>query len=112
MYGATEGEAFFNGVGGERFCVRNSGGTAVVEGVGDHGCEYMTGGTVVVLGQTVITSYSIHYTKLYETGETDQLGRLGKGQVIGVPDPDLLRFGHAQGAGHPQLLRVQSYNFV
>jgi glutamate synthase (NADPH) large chain len=52
MYGATEGEAFFAGVGGERFCVRNSGGTAVIEGVGDHGCEYMTGGTVVVLGMT------------------------------------------------------------
>jgi glutamate synthase (NADPH/NADH) large chain len=52
MYGATEGESFFAGVGGERFCVRNSGGTAVVEGVGDHGCEYMTGGTVVVLGMT------------------------------------------------------------
>jgi len=52
MYGATEGEAFLAGVGGERFCVRNSGGTAVVEGTGDHGCEYMTGGTVVVLGMT------------------------------------------------------------
>ncbi|MBL8515344.1 MAG: glutamate synthase subunit alpha [Betaproteobacteria bacterium] len=52
MYGAIAGEAFFRGVGGERFCVRNSGATAVVEGVGDHGCEYMTGGTVVVLGQT------------------------------------------------------------
>jgi glutamate synthase (NADPH/NADH) large chain len=52
LYGATEGEAFFCGVGGERFAVRNSGATAVVEGVGDHGCEYMTGGTVVVLGQT------------------------------------------------------------
>ncbi|MBL8405316.1 MAG: glutamate synthase subunit alpha, partial [Dechloromonas sp.] len=52
MYGATEGDAFFAGVGGERFCVRNSGGTAVVEGVGDHGCEYMTGGTVAVLGMT------------------------------------------------------------
>ena len=51
-YGATEGEAYFNGVAGERFAVRNSGATAVVEGVGDHGCEYMTGGTVVVLGDT------------------------------------------------------------
>jgi len=50
LYGATAGEAFFRGVVGERFCVRNSGATAVVEGVGDHGCEYMTGGTVVVLG--------------------------------------------------------------
>jgi glutamate synthase (NADPH/NADH) large chain len=50
MYGAISGEAYFRGVAGERFCVRNSGATAVVEGVGDHGCEYMTGGTVVVLG--------------------------------------------------------------
>ncbi|WP_082878035.1 glutamate synthase large subunit [Methylobacillus sp. MM3] len=52
MYGATSGESYFNGVAGERFCVRNSGASAVVEGVGNHGCEYMTGGTVVVLGQT------------------------------------------------------------
>ena len=51
MYGATGGSLFAAGRGGERFCVRNSGGTAVVEGVGDHGCEYMTGGTVVVLGE-------------------------------------------------------------
>ncbi len=51
-YGATAGEIFFRGNVGERFCVRNSGATAVVEGVGDHGCEYMTGGRVVVLGQT------------------------------------------------------------
>jgi len=52
LYGATDGEAFFNGVAGERFAVRNSGARAVVEGVGDHGCEYMTGGTVLVLGDT------------------------------------------------------------
>jgi glutamate synthase domain-containing protein 2/glutamate synthase domain-containing protein 3 len=52
LYGAIEGEAFFSGVAGERFAVRNSGATAVVEGTGDHGCEYMTGGTVVVLGAT------------------------------------------------------------
>ena len=52
MYGATSGETYFSGVAGERFCVRNSGASAVVEGVGNHGCEYMTGGTVVVLGQT------------------------------------------------------------
>ncbi len=52
LYGAISGEAFFNGVAGERFAVRNSGATAVVEGCGDHGCEYMTGGTVVVLGAT------------------------------------------------------------
>ncbi len=52
LYGAIAGEAYFRGVAGERFAVRNSGATAVVEGVGDHGCEYMTGGTVAVLGQT------------------------------------------------------------
>jgi glutamate synthase (NADPH/NADH) large chain len=52
FFGATDGKAFIRGVAGERFCVRNSGATAVVEGVGDHGCEYMTGGTAVVLGQT------------------------------------------------------------
>jgi glutamate synthase domain-containing protein 3 len=52
LYGATDGEAYFNGVAGERFAVRNSGATAVVEGVGDHACEYMTNGTVVVLGRT------------------------------------------------------------
>ena len=52
LYGATSGEAFFRGVAGERFAVRNSGAMAVVEGVGDHGCEYMTGGRVVILGRT------------------------------------------------------------
>jgi len=52
LYGATSGEAFVRGVAGERFCVRNSGAHAVVEGVGDHGCEYMTGGRVVVIGRT------------------------------------------------------------
>ncbi len=52
MYGATTGESYLSGVAGERFCVRNSGASAVVEGVGNHGCEYMTGGTVVVLGLT------------------------------------------------------------
>ncbi|NCW09861.1 MAG: glutamate synthase subunit alpha, partial [Gammaproteobacteria bacterium] len=52
MYGATAGKTYFRGVGGERFCVRNSGAHAVIEGVGNHGCEYMTGGTVVVLGST------------------------------------------------------------
>ena len=52
LYGATSGECFFRGIAAERFCVRNSGADAVVEGVGDHGCEYMTGGRVVVLGET------------------------------------------------------------
>jgi glutamate synthase (ferredoxin) len=52
FYGATSGEGYVRGIAGERFCVRNSGATVVVEGVGDHGCEYMTGGRVVVLGKT------------------------------------------------------------
>jgi glutamate synthase (NADPH/NADH) large chain len=52
LYGATGGEAYFRGVAAERFCVRNSGARTVVEGVGDHGCEYMTGGRAVVLGPT------------------------------------------------------------
>ena len=52
LYGATSGEAYVRGIAGERFAVRNSGAYAVVEGVGDHGCEYMTGGRVVVLGRT------------------------------------------------------------
>jgi glutamate synthase (NADPH/NADH) large chain len=52
LYGATAGEAYFNGLAGERFCVRNSGAVAVVEGVGDHACEYMTGGVVLILGPT------------------------------------------------------------
>ena len=52
LYGAVTGEAYINGIAGERFCVRNSGAKAVVEGVGDHGCEYMTGGVAVILGET------------------------------------------------------------
>lgn len=52
LYGATSGKAFINGIAGERFCVRNSGAVAVCEGVGDHGCEYMTGGRAVILGST------------------------------------------------------------
>ena len=56
LYGATGGEAFFNGMAGERFAVRNSGATAVVEGLGDHGCEYMTKGLVIVLGRPGETS--------------------------------------------------------
>ena len=52
LYGATGGEAYFRGIAGERFCVRNSGARTVIEGVGDHGCEYMTGGRVVIIGPT------------------------------------------------------------
>ena len=52
LYGATDGEAYFRGIAAERFCVRNSGAKVVVEGIGDHGCEYMTGGRAVILGPT------------------------------------------------------------
>ena len=52
LYGATQGEAYFRGIAAERFCVRNSGASVVVEGIGDHGCEYMTGGKAVILGPT------------------------------------------------------------
>jgi glutamate synthase (NADPH/NADH) large chain len=52
LYGATSGQAYFRGIAAERFCVRNSGAWAVIEGVGDHGCEYMTGGRAVILGPT------------------------------------------------------------
>jgi glutamate synthase domain-containing protein 3 len=76
LYGATGGEVFIRGAAGERFCVRNSGATVVVEAVGDHGCEYMTGGTVVVLGPTGVNfaagmsggiAYALDETLLFDT---------------------------------------------
>jgi glutamate synthase domain-containing protein 2/glutamate synthase domain-containing protein 3 len=76
LFGATSGEAFINGLAGERFAIRNSGALAVVEGVGDHGCEYMTGGRVVVLGETGINfaagmsggiAYVLDRTQLFDT---------------------------------------------
>ncbi len=73
LYGATSGEAYFNGLAGERFAVRNSGAKAVVEGVGDHACEYMTGGMVVVLGPTgrnFAAGMSGGYAFIYDTEGT------------------------------------------
>ncbi len=76
LFGATGGEAYFNGIVGERFCVRNSGAIAVVEGVGDHGCEYMTGGRVIILGKTGVNfaagmsggiAYILDTTQLFDT---------------------------------------------
>jgi glutamate synthase (ferredoxin) len=89
LYGATSGEAFFRGVAGERFCVRNSGVNTVVEGVGDHGCEYMTGGKVVVLGKTgrnfaAGMSGGVAYV-LDESG--DFATRCNK-QMVGLEKPD------------------------
>src|SRR6202043_3040630 len=74
LYGATSGEAYFRGVAGERFAVRNSGAHAVVEGVGDHGCEYMTGGRVIVLGHT---------------GRNFAAGMSGGGAYVYDPDGEL-----------------------
>jgi glutamate synthase (NADPH/NADH) large chain len=90
LYGATAGECFFRGVAGERFAVRNSGATAVVEGVGDHGCEYMTGGMVVVLGQTgrnfaAGMSGGVAYV-LDEDGTFEQRCNLSMVQLEAVPE--------------------------
>jgi glutamate synthase (NADPH/NADH) large chain len=92
MYGAISGEAYFRGVAGERFCVRNSGATAVVEGVGDHGCEYMTGGTVVVLGTAgrnfaAGMSGGIAYV-LDEEGDFTQRCNLAMVELEPIPEED------------------------
>jgi glutamate synthase (NADPH/NADH) large chain len=98
LYGATGGEAYFRGVAGERFGVRNSGATAVVEGVGDHGCEYMTGGIVVVLGQSgrnfaAGMSGGIAYV-LDEEGDFEQRCNLLMVELEPIPNEDL---HHDQG---------------
>ncbi|MCZ2152609.1 MAG: glutamate synthase large subunit [Bryobacterales bacterium] len=113
MYGATSGEGYFNGVAGERFCVRNSGATAVVEGVGDHGCEYMTNGTVVVIGTTgrnfaAGMSGGIAYV-LDEVGEFARhkcnMGTVDLFAVTGEADRQLLRSllqQHVEYTGSPK----------
>ncbi len=95
LYGATGGKAFFCGVAGERFCVRNSGATAVVEGVGDHGCEYMTGGTVVVLGRTgrnfaAGMSGGFAYV-LDETGDFEKRCNLGMVELEALSTEDVIK---------------------
>ena len=92
LYGATEGEAYFSGVAGERFAVRNSGAVAVTEGVGDHGCEYMTGGTVVVLGATgrnfaAGMSGGVAYV-LDTTGDFKDLCNQASVKLEALPEPD------------------------
>ncbi|HXZ49625.1 MAG TPA: glutamate synthase-related protein, partial [Usitatibacter sp.] len=101
MYGAIAGEAYFRGVAGERFCVRNSGATAVVEGVGDHGCEYMTGGTVVVLGKAgrnfaAGMSGGIAYV-LDEEGDFTQRCNLAMVELEPIPEEETA--AAAEGAG-------------
>jgi glutamate synthase domain-containing protein 2/glutamate synthase domain-containing protein 1/glutamate synthase domain-containing protein 3 len=93
MYGATGGKAFFNGRAGERFCVRNSGAVALVEGVGDHGCEYMTGGRVVVLGTTgrnFAAGMSGGYAYvLDETGDFEKRCNLGMVELEALSSEDI-----------------------
>jgi glutamate synthase (NADPH/NADH) large chain/glutamate synthase (ferredoxin) len=95
LYGATQGEAFFYGMAGERFAVRNSGVHAVIEGTGDHGCEYMTGGIVVVLGQTgrnfaAGMSGGIAFV-LNEEGKFEQRCNMGMVELEPVVDPEDIR---------------------
>lgn len=103
LYGAIQGECYFRGVAGERFAVRNSGAVAVVEGVGDHGCEYMTGGVVVVLGETgrnfaAGMSGGIAYV-LDEAGDFDRRCNLSMVELQPIPyeDQALERRDHQGG---------------
>ena len=103
LYGAIAGECYFNGVAGERFAVRNSGATAVVEGVGDHGCEYMTGGIVVVIGKTgrnfaAGMSGGIAYV-LDEEGDFDRRVNMQMVEIAPIPAEDdmMNRVLHLQG---------------
>jgi glutamate synthase (NADPH/NADH) large chain len=101
LYGATAGRAFIRGLAGERFAVRNSGATAVVEGVGDHGCEYMTGGTVVVLGKAgrnfaAGMSGGIAYV-LDEEGDFTQRCNLAMVDLEPIPEEETA--AAAEGAG-------------
>ena len=103
MYGAIEGECYFSGVAGERFAVRNSGAVTVVEGVGDHGCEYMTGGVVVVLGETgrnfaAGMSGGVAYV-LDESGDFNQRCNLSMVELEPIPSEAnaLERFDHQGG---------------
>ena len=116
MYGATNGRLFANGRAGERFCVRNSGGTAVVEGIGDHGCEYMTGGTVVVLGSTGKnfgagmtggSAFVLDQENKFEGRYNDQL--VGAARIASPEDEALLKelvVQHSEKTGSPLAARI------
>jgi len=109
LYGATSGEAFIRGVAGERFAVRNSGAIAVVEGVGDHGCEYMTGGRVVVLGRTgrnfaAGMSGGIAYI-INDEGDFAQRCNLQMVDLDKLDDPDEERFVRSLIQRHAELTK-------
>jgi glutamate synthase domain-containing protein 3 len=104
LYGATDGEAYFCGMAGERFAVRNSGARAVVEGVGNHGCEYMTGGLVVVLGPTG-RNFAAGMTGgvAFVLDAEDRFRRLCNQGTVGiepVEDPEDLVLLHRLVSGH------------
>ena len=107
LYGATSGETFIRGVAGERFAVRNSGAIAVVEAVGDHGCEYMTGGRVIVLGHTgrnfaAGMSGGIAYV-IDDTGDFAQRCNLQKVDLERLQDPEEDAFVRGLIARHLEL---------
>jgi glutamate synthase domain-containing protein 3 len=115
LYGATAGKAFFRGLAGERFAVRNSGANAVVEGVGDHGCEYMTGGRVVVLGRTGRNfAAGMSGGVAYVLDEDEHFDRRCNMELVGFDpleddDVELLRAlvtEHAERTGSPVAARV------
>ncbi len=88
LYGATSGEIFLRGVAGERFCVRNSGAHAVVEGVGDHGCEYMTGGRAVILGETGRNfAAGMSGGIAYVLDELDRFAKLVNREMVDLDEP-------------------------
>ena len=98
LYGATGGEAYINGIAGERFCVRNSGATAVVEGIGDHGCEYMTGGIAVILGEfgrNFAAGMSGGIAYLYSPDGTFDERNFNM-EMIGLEDPSLDDLDHLE----------------
>ncbi|WP_274425821.1 glutamate synthase large subunit [Chelativorans sp. YIM 93263] len=111
LYGAVEGECYFRGVAGERFAVRNSGAVAVVEGIGDHGCEYMTGGVVVVLGQTgrnfaAGMSGGVAYV-LDEDGDFSERCNMAMVELEPVPEEDeILEKLHHHGGDIAHMGRV------
>ena len=116
LYGATSGEAYFGGLAGERFAVRNSGALAVVEGVGNHGCEYMTGGVVVVLGRTGRNfaagmsggiAFVLDEGDVFERACNREMVELGP--VVDAADREILRRlveQHARYTGSPRARHV------
>jgi glutamate synthase (NADPH/NADH) large chain len=108
LYGAITGECYFRGIAGERFAVRNSGAVAVVEGTGDHGCEYMTGGVVVVLGPTgrnfaAGMSGGVAYV-LDEAGDFERRANLEMAELTAIAAVDLAAAGELAGDGIADLI--------